>query len=153
MIIKKYIIIGAVFFNLACVYGQKIDNDSLVKSIKKDVTSFFIKKGILQNDVVKNNVDYVTIIEIKDEKVVGYNINGIYSIGVYQSHSQKHILLKEKSIYKILDIKQIDIALKEVIDYSVRNNLNDNTMLFYVKKIIQIYDDNYNHKSVMINKK
>lgn len=153
MTLKKCIIIGAVFFNLASVYSQKIDNDSLINNIKKDVTSFFIKKGILQKEIVKNNLDYVTIIEVRDEKVIGYNRYGIYSIGVYQSHSQKHILLKENSTYKILDVKQIDNVLKEIIDYSSRNDLNDIIMLSYVRKTIQIYDDNYNYKSVIINKK
>jgi len=150
---KKYIIIGAILFNMVCLYGQKVDNDSLINNIKKDVTSFFVKKGVLHDDVVKKNLDYVTIIEINEEKLIGYTVNGIYSIGVYQSHSQKHILLKEKSIYKIIDVKQIGIALKEVIDYSLRNNLNDNTMLSYIKRIVQMYDDNYNNKSVIINKK
>jgi hypothetical protein len=134
-------------------YGQKTENDSLINSIKKDVTSFFVQKGVLKEEIIKDNLNYVFIVEIKDEKVVGYNTNGIYIIGVYQSHSAKHILIKEKNSYKIFDLNQIDIALKETIDYSIRNNIDKSEMLFYLKNIMQKYDDNTNHNYTSIQKK
>ena len=97
---RKYIIISSILFNLISTYGQKIDNDSLINSIKKDVTLFFVQKGVLKEEVIKDNLNNVFIVEIKDEKVIGYNTNGIYIIGVNQSHSPKHILIKEKNSYK-----------------------------------------------------
>ena len=150
---RKYIIVSSILFNLMSTYGQKTENDSLINSIKKDVTSFFVQKGVLKEEIIKDNLNYVFIVEIKDEKVVGYNTNGIYIIGVYQSHSAKHILIKEKNSYKIFDLNQIDIALKETIDYSIRNNIDKSEMLFYLKNIMQKYDDNTNHNYTSIQKK
>lgn len=149
---KIYILIVFFLTSLFTAYGQKIDNDSLINNIKKDVTIFLVKKGILEKEDVKDNFGYAFIKEIFDDKVLGFNENGIYVIGVYQSHSNKHILIKEKSIYKIYDIKQINIVLKDVIDYAIRNNIGEDKMLFYLKNIIQKYDDNYNYEYTSIKK-
>jgi hypothetical protein len=149
---KIYIIIVFFLTSLFTAYGQKIDNDSLINNIKKDVTIFLVKKGILEKEDVKDNFGYAFIKEIFDDKVLGFNENGIYVIGVYQSHSNKHILIKEKSIYMIYDIKQINIVLKDVIDYAIRNNIGEDKMLFYLKNIIQKYDDNYNYEYTSIKK-
>lgn len=151
---KKCITILFLLFNLFTFYGQKVDDDALINKIRKDVTDFFIKKGLLENEDVKDkNFGYAFIKEIFDDKVLGYNENGIYVIGVYQSHSDKHILIKEKSNYKIYDIKHIDVVIKDVIDYATRNKIGDERMLFYLKNIIQKYDDNYNHSYTSIEKK
>jgi hypothetical protein len=137
-------------FNLISVYGQKIDNDTLINDIKNDVTSFFKKQGVLKKDESNKNV---FISELFDEKVIGFNSIGIYIIGVFQSHSQKHILIKENSKYKIYDIKQIDIVLKDVIDFSKRNKIGDDKMLFYLKGIIERYDANYHPNYTSIEKR
>lgn len=151
--IKKSIIIFSFLLGITSVYSQKVDNENLINNIKKDVTSFFITKDVLKKDVVKDELGYVIITEIKDEKVIGYNYIGIYTIGVYQSHSNRHILIKEYSQYKIYDLNDIGHVINEVIAYSYRNHLDANTMLFYIKNIIQKYDDNYNYEYTSIEKK
>ena len=140
-------------FSIMVGYSQKVDNDTLINNIKKDVTIFFLKQNVLEESIVKNNLNYVFIIEIFDEKVIGYNTNGIYSIGVHQSHSKKHVLIKEGSTYKIYDLKEIDLILLDIIDYSIRNKIEKNKMFFYIKNVIQRYDDNYNFKHTSIEKK
>lgn len=147
---KKYIILSLILFNLVNVYSQKVDSDTLMNNIKVDVTEFFKKQGVLEKD---DTIKDIFIVEIKDEKVIGYNTIGIYSIGVFQSHSKKHILIKENSTYKIYDIRYIDTVLKDVIDYSLKNKIGDEKMLFYLKNIIQRYEDNYHTKHTSIEKK
>ena len=141
MRLKFYIllILSGCFFN---VRAQKVDNDTLINNIKSAVTKFFIKQSILKtNQIGSLNSIYVT--EIKEEKALGYNITGIYRIGVFQSHSEEHVLIKENSQFKIFDIKQIDETLKEVINYSIRNKISADTMFSYIKSIIEMYDMNY----------
>ncbi|WP_025124634.1 hypothetical protein [Myroides odoratimimus] len=153
MIIKKTLKIIILLFSLTISYGQKIEHDSLINNIKKDVTLFFIQNGILEKEVVKHSLNYISIIEIKEGKILGYNTNGIYSLGVYQSHSPKHIMIKENNNYKIIDLNQIDIALKETIDYLIRNKYSRNEFLLYLKNIIQKYEDNTSQNYTSKNKK
>ena len=147
---RKHTILILILFTCISAYSQKVDDDALIDKIKNDVTSFFVGQGVLEKgDSIKN----VFVTEIFDEKVLGYNVNGIYGIGVFQSHSKKHILIKENTTYKIYDLKQIDQALKAVIDYSLQNKLDENKMLLYIKNVIQKYDDNYNYEYTSIEKK
>lgn len=141
MRIKFYIlfILLGCFFN---VRAQKVDNDTSINNIKSAIAKFFIKQNILMpNQIGSLNSIYVT--EIKEEKTLGYNITGIYRIGVFQSHSEEHVLIKENSQVIIFDIKQIDETLKEVINYSTRNKIGVDTILFYIKAITEMYDMNY----------
>lgn len=150
MRVRKHIIFILTLFACIGAYSQKVDDDALIAKIKNDVAIFFVGQGVLEKGDSPKNV-FVT--EIIDDKVLGYNTNGIYGIGVFQSHSRKHILIKENTTYKIYDLKHIDQALKAVIDYSLRHKLDDNKMLTYIKNVIQKYDDNYNYEYTSIEKK
>lgn len=153
MTYKKTIMLFILLLCFLGGYGQKIDSDSLVNAIKKDVTTFFIVKKILDKNIVNDNLNYVLITEINKNKVLGFDKSGIYVLKIFQSHSEKHILIKEESNYKIIDVNSIDELLRETIDFSIRNKLAKNEMLSYLKIIIQIYDDNYNHNYTTFDKK
>lgn len=128
---------------LVTTYGQKVDNDSLINNMKSAITTFFIKEGVLKKDKVKNSLDFIFATELKQQNTLGYSRNGIYRIGVFQSHSEEHILIKENFLFKIFDIKEINVTLKEVIDYSIKNKIETDTMLYYVKNIMDMYEMNY----------
>jgi hypothetical protein len=128
---------------LVTAYGQKVDNDSLINNMKSAITTFFIKEGILKKDEVKSSLNFIFATELKQQNTLGYSLNGIYRIGVFQSHSEEHILIKENLLFKIFDIKEINVILKEVIDYSIKNKIETDTMLYYVKNIMDMYDMNY----------
>lgn len=145
-------IIIVLIFSFTSSYAQKVDSDSLIGAIRKDVTVFFLKKEILNKNLVKENLDYVLINEINKKRIIGFDKIGIYSISVFQSHSEKHILIKENSSYKILDIQDIEFVIKEVMDFSSRYKFTKNEMLSYLKKIIQFYDGNYNQEYTSIGK-
>jgi hypothetical protein len=141
---KKILHIGMF---LCCFAGhveaQKVDNELLIDSIKADVTRFFIKENLLDKHKVKENLNYVFVTEIKQKRAVGYDLNGIYRIGVYQSHSPEHILIKQNNEFRLFDLKKIDTVLTEVIDYSKKNNITTDIMLLYVTAIIDMYNESY----------
>lgn len=141
MRLKFYIllILFGCFFN---VHAQKVDNDTLINKMKSAVTNFFVNHNILEsNQIGSLNAIYAT--EIKDGRTLGYNITGIYRIGVFQSHSEEHILIKENLQFKIFDIKEITATLRAVIDYSTKNKIEADTMLSYIKNIMDMYENNY----------
>jgi hypothetical protein len=134
------------------VRAQKADHDLLSDSIKADVTQFFIKEGLLDEQKVKGSHDYVYATEIKQQRSVGYDTIGIYRIGVYQSHSPEHILIKQKNEFRIFNLEEINKVLKEVITYSEKNNVGVEMMFAYIKEVMSTYQQNYNPVNVKIKK-
>ncbi|HMH20164.1 MAG TPA: hypothetical protein VK563_00240 [Puia sp.] len=132
---------------LLCIFfdakGQKVDADTLITRIKSSISAFMVKHHVLTEDEAKSSPDAVYAMEVIGNKAISYSKNGIYRIGVFQSHSVEHILIKESSQFRIFDIRQIDETLKEVINYSARNKVNVDSMFSYINKIINMYDSNY----------
>lgn len=139
--------------SISVLYAQKKDSDFLVDSIKKEIIVFFVDRGDLSKDVINKGGDCVFAVEMHEKKLLGYNDIGIYHIGVFQSHTEMHILIKEETSFKLYNLGQIDIVLKAVIEYSIKHNLNKNLMLFYVKEIIALYDSNATIASQIIQHK
>src|SRR5687768_1749673 len=104
---RKIFNIGVVLFCfIEHAEAQKIDGDLLIDSIKADITQFFIKEGLLDKQRVKDSRNYVFATEIKQKRSIGYDTNGIYRVGVYQSHSPEHILIKQKNEFRIFNLKE-----------------------------------------------
>lgn len=139
MKIKLYLLVF--LFGYFNVSGQQVDSDSLINEIKLKITKYFIEQGYLDKTTVKNNLNYIFVTEINEAKIIGYNTTGIYRIGTFTSHTPQHILIKEKSSYRIFDIKGIDILLKEIVDYTARNKIEKNLMVLYIKNVISMYED------------
>ncbi len=129
-------------------HAQKADNDSLINKIKSEITIFFVKQGMLKEKEVKNNLNYIFAIELKENKTLGYDTNGIYRIGVFQSHTEEYILIKEGSNFQILNVEKIDSALKEIIDYCVKHKFEIDDMLLYINRASQIYKKNNNNRQL-----
>lgn len=143
---SKIFCIGIVLFCLIVnAKAQKVDDDSLIDSIKSDITQFLIKENLLDGNKVKGSLDYVYATEIKQKRSIGYDDNGIYRIGVHQSHSPEYILIKQKNKFGVFDLKEIGMVLQEVINYSEKNNIDAEVMLAYVKEVMDIYQ--HNHKT------
>jgi len=110
--------------------------------MKLEITNFYLDHKMLRKEDVNGSLDNVFAIELKDQKVLGYSQNGIYRIGVFQSHTSMDILIKENSTFKIFDTRKIEVVLKRVIEYSEKNNLTSDDMLFYIKSIVNLYETN-----------
>lgn len=150
---RKIFCIGMTLFSFILnAKAQKADHDLLSDTIKADVTQFFIKEGLLDERKVKGSHNYVYATEIKQLRSVGYDTIGIYRIGVYQSHSPEHILVKQKNDFKIFNLEEINKVLKEVITYSEKNNVGVEMMFAYIKEVMSTYQQNYNPANVKIKK-
>ena len=150
---KKIFCICVISFYFAWhTEAQKVDDDHLIDSIKTDITQFFIKEGLLDKQIVKDSRNYVFATEIKQKRAIGYDTNGIYRIGVYQSHSPEHILIKQKNEFRVFNLEQIREVLKEVICYSEKNNIDVEMMLVYVKELVDIYQGNHHTGNFKVRK-
>jgi hypothetical protein len=132
--------------------AQKVDEAALIDSIKAGITQFFIKGNLLDESKVRGSLDFVFATEFKQKRSIGYDANGIYRIGVYQSHSPEHILIKQKNEFQIFNLEEIRGVLKEVISYSEKNNISIEIMLFYIEEVMDIYQGNHKTGNFKLNK-
>lgn len=132
--------------------AQKVDEDILIDSIKAEITRFFVREGLLNKQKVKDSKNFIFATEISQNRPVGYDLNGIYRIGVFQSHSAEHVLIKEGNTFKIFDLKEISILLNEILSFSYRRNINQNIMIEYLKAVIGIYENNQHLGNLKLSK-
>jgi hypothetical protein len=140
----KRILITGIFlccFSIEHIKAQKVDTDSLIDSIKANITSFFIKQGLLDARKEKT-INYVFATEINQKRSIGYDSIGIYRIGIYQSHSPEYILVKQKNKFEIFEFDKISLLLKRIIDYSEENHISDKGLSLYISKVLDIYMNN-----------
>lgn len=122
---------------------QNVDDDSIVLRIKNKITNFFIEQGVLERSISRDTGNYVFAYEILENKILGYNKVGVYRIGVLQSHTRQHILLKEADNIKIFNLFDIDLLLRELLDFQRRNDIQIDRMLSYMSIIIKSYQSQY----------
>lgn len=141
---RVHFLVLVILSTLCCnsIQAQKTDSDDLINEIKLEVTNFFVNKGLLDEEKVAGNNNYILINEIAQNKVIGYNIVGVYKIGVFKTHSKHHVLLKEKNQFKILNLDDIKTALKELSLFFIKNDIDDLDVVNYTDAILQIYKDN-----------
>jgi hypothetical protein len=135
------------------VAAHKVDGDSLIDNVKKEDTCFFIKEGFLDSQRVGNSRDYVYVTEIKEKRLIGYDMNGIYRIGVYQSHSPEFILIKQADKFKVYGStnREIGPLLSAIAEYCEKNKIESTIELLYMREAIELYDNN-NFKSPEVKK-
>lgn len=121
---------------------QKVDNDSTLFEIRNKITKFFIERGVLNNKISEKE-NYVFSYEIAQKKMIGFNEIGVYRIGVLQSHSDQHVLIKEGFKIKIFDLVKIDSLLKEVLNFCTKYNIKNEVLITYLNEIISMYKIQY----------
>lgn len=152
---KKILHSGIVcFFLIQQADAQKVDSNFVIDSIKKEITNFFVHEGLLDKKKIGNNFNYFFAAEIEQKRSIGYDINGIYRIGVYQSHSTECILIKEGNEFKIFNLEEVEISqiIKVIIGFSDRHKIEPEKTLLYIREVIQIYDSNQIKPSERIKK-
>lgn len=132
--------------------AQDNADSKVADSIKSGITTFFVSRRILDQRVTNGSLDYIYATEIYSRKSLGDDVNGIYRIGVFQSHSPEHILIKQGKAYKIVDLNDVWNLnfLKEVLLFGENNNVRFQVMIEYIYKVIEIY--NYNHRQNIVPK-
>jgi hypothetical protein len=139
----KFYLTFILFVTVLTAHSQPVDTDLFIDSMKSGITKFFVNQNILKTSEVKGSLKSVFATEIKAETALGYSTNGIYRIGVFQSHTEQHILIKENLEFRIYDIREIEVVLKAVINFSEKNSISADLTLFYIKEIIEMFEENY----------
>jgi hypothetical protein len=134
------------------VQGQKNDTPALTDSIRKNITIFFTNQGYLDSQKVGSSLDFIYATEMLKGHSLGYEMNGIYRIGVYQSHSAEFVLIKRGDAFKIYDSASVNALLSDVIEFSSFSKLDNSSTFFYLKGVMNIYEANQREQNSQIKK-
>ena len=89
----------------------------------------------------------LSIIEILETKVIGYNKIGIYRLFSHKSPSNTYILLKKNSAIQFIDLKDFEKSFKSILKFLNSTKFDDEKKIFYLEKIIEVYhNNNYSEK-------
>ena len=81
------------FLSLTYSFSQSVDDANLIEKIKLKSVHFLLEKGEIDN--IDNYKSKVSIIEILETKVIGYNKIGIYRLFSHKSpHHQLFLSLE-----------------------------------------------------------
>ena len=142
MAIKQILLVTMTLF-ICQLHAQKLTPTLLADSIKIEISNFFVQGGILHNPQQGLKENYVYASEVLQKSQVGSDENGIYRIGVYQSHSREHILIKQKEEFRIFNLEEIGKALTAVISHCENNNITAKQMFDYMREVMSIYQQNH----------
>lgn len=132
-----YVILLASFANC---FSQQVDKKKIVEKIKNKSALFLIAKGEIES--VEGLNSKISIIEILDNKILGFNTIGIYRLYAHKSPSFTYILLKDKSHVKIIDLKKFSESFPKIIKFIKNTDFADEKKVLYLEKIIEVYNNN-----------
>lgn len=114
------------------------DNNEIIKS---SIADYLIEK----EDI--NTIDEfdrrVFIVEIKENKVLGYNNVGIFRVGTFGSSSDTYILLKGGEDFEIIDSYYFSENLGKITSFLVENKFSNDDIIVYLEKIVELYKNNH----------
>lgn len=141
---KKSLII-ILFLSLTNSFSQSVDDINLIDKIKIKSAHFLLEKGEI--DDIDNYTSKISIIEILETKVIGYNKNGIYRLFSHKSPSNTYILLKKNSDIQFCDLKDFKKSFKSILKFLNSTTFDDEKKIIYLEKIIEVYhNNNYSEK-------
>lgn len=133
------------FLSLTYSFSQSVDDANLIEKIKLKSVHFLLEKGEIDN--IDNYKSKVSIIEILETKVIGYNKIGIYRLFSHKSPSNTYILLKKNSAIQFIDLKDFEKSFKSILKFLNSTKFDDEKKIFYLEKIIEVYhNNNYSEK-------
>ena len=98
----KKIILITILISFTNVFSQMKEKSKTDQNIINKCTKFLLEKGDLEST---ENIDSkISIIEIVENKVLGYNEVGIYRLYSHKSPSFTYILLKRNSKINIVTL-------------------------------------------------
>lgn len=117
----------------------------VTKKIKTEAGNFLLQKKEIEN--IDNFESKMSIVEILDKKVLGFNDVGIYRLFPHKSPSFTYIILKDRNKFNIIDLKNFSTALKEITKFLTSSKLENDKIVSYLEKILEIYRNNdYDNK-------
>lgn len=141
----KNIILTFLIFSSSICLSQSNNEKETAKKIMHDAGVFLLEKGEI--DSTDNLEKKMSIIEILENKVLGYNDTGVYRLYPHKSPSFTYIILKNGANFKILDLKDFSKALEEMSKFFSSSKLEANTIVNYMEKVLEVYrNNNYDAK-------
>lgn len=141
---KNLIITFCILFSIICS-SQTNEASGVTKKIKTEAGNFLLQKKEIEN--IDNFESKMSIVEILDKKVLGFNDVGIYRLFPHKSPSFTYIILKDRNKFNIIDLKNFSTALKEITKFLTSSKLENDKIVSYLEKILEIYRNNdYDNK-------
>lgn len=141
---KNLIITFCILFSIICS-SQMNEASGVTKKIKTEAGNFLLQKKEIEN--IDNFESKMSIVEILDKKVLGFNDVGIYRLFPHKSPSFTYIILKDRNKFNIIDLKNFSTALKEITKFLTSSKLENDKIVSYLEKILEIYRNNdYDNK-------
>lgn len=141
---RNLILLFFIFFNSLCS-SQTNELSDVIKNIKAEAGNFLMQKKEIES--IDNLESKMSIIEILDNKVLGFNDVGVYRLFPHKSPSFTYIILKNKNEFSIIDLKDFSSALKKITKFLNSSKLEDDKIVSYLEKVLETYRNNdYDNK-------
>lgn len=141
---KNLIITFCILFSIICS-SQTNEASDVTKKIKTEAGNFLLQKKEIEN--IDNLESKMSIVEILDKKVLGFNDVGIYRLFPHKSPSFTYIILINRNKFNIIDLKDFSTALKEITKFLTSAKLENDKIVSYLEKILEVYRNNdYDNK-------
>ncbi|WP_417372210.1 hypothetical protein [Gelidibacter japonicus] len=138
MIKKEILLLVSLLFISIQIYAQKVDSDETINCIKEGVIIFFIDiERLNEGNDIKDLYDNVGMIEISENKNLGYQRNGVYRITDFTTHRANYLLLKKGKKFKILTL------------LSLNQTFND--LSFFLEELGYSKDDSFKYLELVLN--
>jgi len=136
----KKIILITILISFTNLFSQIKEKNKTDQNIINKSAKFLLEKGDLEST---ENIDSkISIIEIVENKVLGYNEVGIYRLYSHKNPSFTYILLKRNSKINIVDLKDFSKSFKKTINFLASSDFEDDKKIVYLEKIIETYKNN-----------
>ncbi len=136
--IKKIFALFMLFLGINC-FSQIVDDESTIKFIKQESRKFLLNEGDIEDS---NLQEKIYIKEIIENKVIGYNLKGIYRLYTSKRPSETYLILKYEKKIKIIDLRNLSISLNEISNFFITVKFDNKKSLEYMEKILEIYKNN-----------
>ncbi len=136
--IKNLILIFFILFSTLC--SSQTETSDIIKKIRIEAGNFLMQKKEIES--ADNLESKMSIIEILDNKVLGFNDVGIYRLFPHKSPSFTYIILKRKNEFSIIDLKDFSAALKKITKFLNSSKFEDNKIVSYLEKVSETYRNN-----------
>ena len=136
--IKNLILLFFILFSTLC--SSQTETSDIIKKIRIEAGNFLMQKKEIES--ADNLESKMSIIEILDNKVLGFNDVGIYRLFPHKSPSFTYIILKRKNEFSIIDLKDFSAALKKITKFLNSSKFEDNKIVSYLEKVLETYRNN-----------
>lgn len=147
---RVILVIVTLFWNFKLVKAQTTVVSNSVDSARLVAVDYLITNGELELDQKKGYLKFFPIYEIVNSEPLESNLTGVYSFKSFNAPSRSFILLKDKKVLTVLNPKELDYTLREMITFLKNREVDDSNIIKYIEAVLSIYKGNrYGSKARM----